>query len=1007
MRVRSLFASAIIFSSLLVASSSGATVTLDVSQTSGGYSQGFTYNGTRWVEQTFVPIQNNISQIKLRMLCNLLAVCGQSYETISVVIQNSSGSPVSSEQTIPLSTLGSSFAWVTINFSNFFQVTPGQTYKIRVYYNGYQLDPNPVFYWDRSTSNVYSSGSYQMYGNISGTQDFTFQTYYESTACYDSTPLTCGVGACQRTVPTCLNGQRQTCTPGTPTTEVCNGIDDNCNMQTDEGLGSTTCGTGVCQRTVQNCSNGSPQICAPGSPTAEVCNNLDDNCNGVIDDGLGSTTCGTGDCQRTVQNCLAGGIPQTCTPGLPTTEICDGRDNNCDGRIDEGFTSTQTTCGVGECRRTVTNCVNGQTQTCTPGLPTTEICNGLDDNCNGTADEGLNTPVTCGVGACQRTVSACLNGVVQSCMPGSPVVETCNGIDDNCNGQTDEGFGTTTCGVGACQRTVNNCQSGRVQTCTPGQPSTEICGNNIDENCNGAADDVCPMSCPDSDGDGWSTNAACRGIADCNDNNYSVNPGQREVCGNNLDDNCNGQIDEDCGSTPVDPPPPLPPPTPPAPPPPPQGTPAGGGIGNVEICQSDKDCSSPLRCIDQVCTSKVPDAIVMSGPTFQKILQIAQEKGITVPPDFLGASVSAGYELADKLSTVLTIKGGVQATLQMIFMIADDFNPIWVTRVYQMGEVQYVEEFTQVSRYVAFTEEIDEMATLLRIDGVLGIFKANPALDIALSVYWGLANMKGDTIEDKGVSFVLYGAGQFIGGFPGAVATAIDVTTSEPVLRSILLLNPTTGLSLSGPLFYPSFKDSLQAMSGFSQYLKSGEEGFKNRTPERCGSVQGILDCFFGDSIGFLNTLNYLLTNPLIEITDMEILMGNTGLPRFYVDLRRSIGNLSGTSYFGATVVNSSLNYTCNLPYEPLALNSEGTARISFPTPLNLIEGQTYTLLLGVWNQCSDTCPKKSDGCYEDGCCQTNLGEYLQTFTATTTALSGDTSTSPVGESGGCSLLVP
>src|SRR5262249_14845438 len=58
------------------------------------------------------------------------------------------------------------------------------------------------------------------------------------------------------------------------------------------------------------------------------------------------------------------------------------------------------------------------------------------DDCNGIIDDlGV---LTCGVGACARTVAACILGVAQVCVPGVPAPEVCNGIDDNCNGLVDE-----------------------------------------------------------------------------------------------------------------------------------------------------------------------------------------------------------------------------------------------------------------------------------------------------------------------------------------------------------------------------------------------------------------------------------------------------------------------------------------------------------------------------------------------------------------------------------------
>ena len=70
-------------------------------------------------------------------------------------------------------------------------------------------------------------------------------------------------------------------------------------------------------------------------PTPETCNGLDDDCNGLVDDRLPTLRCGTGACLRAVYSCDEKGQPATCTPGLPQPEVCNGVDDDCNGRVDD------------------------------------------------------------------------------------------------------------------------------------------------------------------------------------------------------------------------------------------------------------------------------------------------------------------------------------------------------------------------------------------------------------------------------------------------------------------------------------------------------------------------------------------------------------------------------------------------------------------------------------------------------------------------------------------------
>jgi hypothetical protein len=134
---------------------------------------------------------------------------------------------------------------------------------------------------------------------------------------------------------------------------------------------------------------------------------------------------------------------------------------------------------------------------CVPTGLSEDFCNGDDDDCDGTDDEDYMIPSTCGVGACARTgTKTCMDGrEVDSCQSGPPTgigEDLCNGVDDDCNGSTDELYasGPTTCGVGACASTGTiTCMNGaEVDSCQPGTPSPETF-DLVDNDCDGWADD--------------------------------------------------------------------------------------------------------------------------------------------------------------------------------------------------------------------------------------------------------------------------------------------------------------------------------------------------------------------------------------------------------------------------------------------------------------------------------------------------------------------------------------
>ncbi len=353
------------------------------------------------------------------------------------------------------------------------------------------------------------------------------------------------------------------------TGETCNGLDDDCDSLVDEGMVDRLADNqlGRCAGNMEECNGVDGYEPVPSSYTAadETCNGLDDDCDNAVDEGMVDRLAVNqlGRCAGNMEECNGvAGYEPTAGSYTAAGETCNGLDDDCDNAVDEGMVDRPAANQQGRCAGNMEECNGAAGYEPVPGsyAAADETCNGLDDDCDIAVDEGMvDQPAANQQGPCAGNMEEC-NGVAgYEPVAGSYVStdETCNGIDDDCDGPADEDFPTlgTACdtpGGDECLTGTVQCVEGDAACVKTGPEQVEEC-NGLDDDCNGIDDDGIDSvteSCTMVGGCAGTVTSSCQGGDMVPDAPCALVEAINDPC-DGVDNDCDTEIDEDFEPEPV------------------------------------------------------------------------------------------------------------------------------------------------------------------------------------------------------------------------------------------------------------------------------------------------------------------------------------------------------------------------------------------------------------------------------------------------------------------------